>query len=120
MQSPKFFKNPFTSTFCEMFNCTGKAEWLIGRPNEASLVMPGSIRMCDKCAANIVHNLPDALLTHVNVERALERLDLFPPTEPLEVLENLLKTVERKKIEKLLVKLEFSSTVSAPGRKKGK
>jgi hypothetical protein len=62
--TPRFFKNPFTSTYCEMFNCTDRATWLMGRPNDASLVMPGSIRLCDRCAASVVQNLPHELMPH--------------------------------------------------------
>ena len=114
---PQFLNNPFTTTYCEMFNCTRKAEWLVGRPNNASLVLPGSIRLCDQCAASVARNLPDELLPHVNVERALELLDeerrdaifdkFFPSTEPMDVLKSLLETVEREKVETTLTEMGF-------------
>lgn len=82
-ENPQFFRNPFQSTFCEMFNCRTVSPWLIGRPVEGALVMPGSMRLCDPCARSVAENLPDELLAHVNIERAFELMD---PEKRLDLL----------------------------------
>ena len=118
-ENPKIFENPFKSTFCEMFNCTTRTNWLLGRPQESSLVMPGSIRLCNDCAIGVVKNLPDALLPYVDVEKAFNLLPeaqrdeifdrLFPSAEPKDVLSNLLETMDKEEVRNLLVEHGYLS-----------
>lgn len=114
MNDTCFFKNPFTSTFCEMFNCQAKGSWLIGRPNDSSLVMPGSLRLCPACAASVVQNLPDELLQHVDVVRALEIMaqdkravlvDKYLPLLDVPAIENALESMTPEAREDLLARL---------------
>ena len=92
-ENPKIFENPFKSTFCEMFNCTTRTNWLLGRPQESSLVMPGSIRLCNDCAISVVKNLPDALLPYVDVEKAF---NLLPEAQRNEIFDRLFPPEEDK------------------------
>mgnify|MGYP001488376450 CR=1 FL=1 len=116
--TPQFFDNPFKSTYCEMFNCTNKADLLIGRPQDGALAMPGSMRICNSCARSVIQKLPDRLLAHADVEKAISLLDeeqkdalfdrLFPPAEPKELLENLLTTMDGGEIDRVLVSFGYS------------
>jgi hypothetical protein len=95
------------------------AAYLIGQPNPASITNPGFMAVCESCAKSIVEKLPDELLVHVNVERALELLTeeqkdvlfdkFFPPAEPEEILDSLLGTVgDYDKLEAILAKRGFA------------
>ena len=124
-ENPQIFSNPFNSTFCEMFNCTTRTHWLLGRPQEGALVMPGSLRLCHDCAISVVKNLPDALLVHVDVEKAFNLLPeaqrdeifdrLFPSAEPKDVLSNLLDTMDEEEVRGLLVEHGYLSELNPTG-----
>ena len=123
-ENPQIFSNPFNSTFCEMFNCTTRTHWLLGRPQEGALVMPGSLRLCHDCAISVVKNLPDALLVHVDVEKAFNLLPeaqrdeifdrLFPSAESKDVLSNLLDTMCEEDVRGLLVEHGYLSDGTQP------
>lgn len=110
---PQIFENPFDSTFCEMFNCMNRNDYILGRPQEGALVMPGSMRLCNSCAISVVKNLPEPLLVHVDVEKALSLMSeeqkdaifdkFFPAADPKDVLDNLLETMEEEDVTGLLV-----------------
>ena len=128
-ENPQIFSNPFNSTFCEMFNCTTRTHWLLGRPQESSLVMPGSIRLCNDCAISVVKNLPDALLPYVDVEKAFNLLPeaqrdeifdrLFPSAESADVLSNLLDTMDEEEVRGLLVEHGYLSELNPTGEPGG-
>lgn len=117
MLNTQFIKNPFTSRFCEQMNVPGThdrqvAAYLIGTPNPSSITNPGFMAVCFNCAVSIVEKLPDELLKHVDIEKALNLMDeeakdalfdkLFPPAEPREALEALLGEMERRDIVEAL------------------
>lgn len=123
MLSTQFIKNPFTSRFCEQMNVPGThdrqvAAYLIGTPNPSSITNPGFMAVCFNCARSIVEKLPDELLKHVDVEKALGLMDeeakdalfdkLFPAAEPAEALEALLAEMEEIEIAKVLLKLDYT------------
>ena len=73
--SPRFFKSPFSSEFCEFFKCRdvrARAKWIVGQPNPSSLVMPGFLRVCEEDAKSIVSQLPPELLEYVPEVKALQ------------------------------------------------
>lgn len=116
---PQIFKNPFDSTFCEMFNCMNRNDYILGRPQESALVMPGSMRLCNSCAISVVKNLPGTLLIHVDVEKALSLMSeeqkdaifdkFFPAADPKDVLDNLLETMGEEDVTGLLVEHGYLS-----------
>lgn len=119
MPTTQFIKNPFPSRFCEQMNVPGThdrqvAAYLIGQPNPASITNPGFLAVCDACAKSIVEKLPDELLPHVNVERALELMGdeqkdalldkAFPPADSKEVIESYLDEMDEEARMTLLAK----------------
>lgn len=63
--SVRIFLNPFNSTYCDTYNCTQQAKWLVGRPNPSALVMPGFLRLCHKHAVSVAKHMPAELRQHV-------------------------------------------------------
>ena len=123
-QDAQIFINPFRSTFCEMFNCGTANKWLLGRPQPGALVMPGNLRLCDKCAISVMENLPDELLKHVDVERALSLMDegakdklfdkLFPAAEPGEALSAILAVMSDEELNAALLEWGYVPETKQP------
>lgn len=57
----QFFKNPYNSVFCDTFNCQNIADYIIGTPEPVESWRQG-LRVCKKCAQNIVDSVPKELL----------------------------------------------------------
>lgn|GEM_PF-4160215 len=74
MSTPQFFPNPYPAAPCDMFSCSTRAKWLVGRPDGPSLVMPGFLRLCDECAKKVIKNLPDELLPHLPKKPDVQQL----------------------------------------------
>lgn len=106
MLTTQFIKNPFPSRFCEMMNTPGThdrkvARYLIGQPNQSSIMNPGFLAVCDDCAKSIVEKLPDELLPYVNIEKALELMGeeqrdaifdkLYPPVDVKDAFKDYLQ-----------------------------
>jgi hypothetical protein len=124
-ENPQIFKNPFASTFCEMFNCHNPAKWLAGRPSESALVLPGFLKLCDKCAISIVQNLPEELKQHITPPEGVVLIstDMLAELEELAKLNKELFEVSEKEKAELAAKvaeLELKLTEKGGGKDESK
>ena len=119
MLTTQFIKNPFTSRFCEQMNVPGThdrqvAAYLIGTPNPSSITNPGFMAVCLNCAKSIVEKLPDELLKHVDIEKALNLISeeqregildkLIPPADPGEALDAIMGAMDEEDVKAILSK----------------
>ena len=55
---PQLFPNPFSSASCDIFNCSRRAKYFIGRPDGPLSI---GLRICEDCARSVIDLLPDEL-----------------------------------------------------------
>lgn len=58
MKQPTFHVQPFPSAACDIFSCTRRAKWFIGRPDGPLNI---KLRICEECAKALMESLPEEL-----------------------------------------------------------
>lgn len=62
----QIFPQPYPSAPCDVYGCSNRAKWFIGRP-DGPLNIP--MRVCDECMRNIVASIPEEYLSHESHDR---------------------------------------------------
>lgn len=76
------FPFPYTSVYCDVFNCQGMVKWFIGR---ADGPMSTTFKVCDGCARHLLSHVPESLL---------DALTQFVPEPVIEVIEEPAPIIE--------------------------
>ena len=66
----QIFPQPYPSAPCDMYGCSNRAKWFIGRP-DGPLSLP--LRVCDECMRNIVASIPDEYLGAISAQSEAEK-----------------------------------------------
>lgn len=65
----QIFPQPYPSAPCDMFNCTSRAKYFIGRPDGPMNILT---RICEKDLTSIIKSIPDHLLPEIPAIAELE------------------------------------------------
>lgn len=65
----QIFPQPYPSAPCDVYGCSNRAKWFIGKP-DGPLNIP--MRVCDECMRNIVASIPEEYLSAMTLETYLE------------------------------------------------
>jgi len=91
----QIFPQPYPSAPCDMYGCSNRAKWFIGRP-DGPLSLP--LRVCDECMRNIVASVPEEYLSY----ESHDRQDVVKTGQAMHVRQDVVKTGQAMTLETYL------------------